>query len=547
MRIFRTVALKLLGCILASFFLAKAKGLASEYPYNDSRWVFDKLPKADFSRDRSKIIAQFPKGFEFGLATAPAHVEDSLEDSWLEFAKRGGVKAFNSVKDPTRRLDFFTNPEVEILLAKESGAKVFRLGVDWGRLVPNLPGSLDCGTTCSGAIQNYKALSQYKRIISLIKKHDMKVMLTLFHHSLPMWSIKEWHSASSTEKFGWKDKNMPAYFKAFTRSVVKEFGSSVDSFITFNEPSIFSLLNHVAGIWPPAKGKDAKAIINTFFYKGSFHKALDNMIEAHRLAYDEIKAVYPKTKVGIAHHVSYAVAKKGVLASIALHINETAVNYKFPDKIIDKLDFLGVNYYGQENVSATDYSLDPKFAYSESGRMINPNGLLIVLRALHDRYKKKNPGLRYYITENGVADDTDLIRQPYIIEHLLALKAAMDQGIPVDGYIFWTISDNWEWADGYCPKFGLVLVDRKNNLKRYKRPSFYLFQHIAKTGSITKNMRASAQNLVWAAQNLRLNSKELQSKWDGKRPFCRNTDGLTSHDKPNRVPMIMKEKWWFKN
>jgi beta-glucosidase/6-phospho-beta-glucosidase/beta-galactosidase len=518
------------------------------YPKNDPRWIYKNVEHLVDTNDRSRIIASFPKNFEFGLATAPAHVEDRLNDSWLEFAKRGGVKAYNNHSDPETRLRFFSDPEPEIILAKEAGSKVFRLGVDWGRLVPFLPGSNDCGNVCSASIQDFKALEQYRKIIKLIKKHDMKVMLTLFHHSLPMWSIKDWSPKSSTEKFGWTEKSLVDYFKEFSISVAKELGSDIDYYVTFNEASIFAFLNHVAGIWPPAKGKDPTALINTFVFKGKFHKALNNMIEAHRGVYDSLKEINPTTPIGIAHHVSYAVAKDGPLSSIALYINDSAVNYKFPDKIVDKLDFLGVNYYGQENVSATDYSLDPRYAYSESGRMINPNGLPIVLKALYDRYNKKlNPKLRYYITENGVADDTDLIRPSYIIEHLIALRHAMDQGIPVDGYIFWTISDNWEWADGYCPKFGLVHVDRKNNLKRTKRPSFFLFESIAKTKKISEDTRLRAQGLIWDLQSKRLANPLLAKNWDGQRPFCRNTDGLSSYDDPIRIPMIFKNDWWFKN
>jgi hypothetical protein len=129
-------------------------------------------------------------------------------------------------------------------------------------------------------------------------------------------------------------------------------------------------------------------------------------------------------------------------------------------------------------------------AFSESGRCIYPDGLYRVLTSFHDRYKKHN--VPFVITENGVSDSTDYIRRPYIIEHLLAIKAAMLEGVPVLGYCFWTTSDNWEWADGYGPKFGLVAVDRCNNLARIPRPSYYLFGEIAKTGLVTKKQRGQA-------------------------------------------------------
>ena len=374
----------------------------------------------------------------------------------------------------------------------------------------------------------------------------MKVMLTLFHHSLPLWSAKGWHNGSTTKRFGWTDPKLVDHFFAFSKNVARELGKDVDYFITFNEASIFALLNHVVGIWPPGDGLDPSALINSRVYRGNFHKALENMATAHRRVYDELKRQFPATPVGIAHHVSYAVAKDGQLSSIALKVNNAYVNYKFPDMIIDKLDFLGVNYYGQENVGVIDHSINPQFVYSESGRMINPNGLLFVLRDLYARYNEKMEiNLRYYITENGISDDTDLLRPSFIIEHLLATRKALSEGIPVDGYIFWTISDNWEWADGYCPKFGLVHVDRENNLKRTKRPSYYLFKTIVKNRNITQKMRYRAQNLIWELQAKRLQDESLTRNWDGGRPFCRHQDGLKSYDSPLRLPLIFKEDWWF--
>lgn len=540
----------LLGLLIPFLFSVVSLAQPSEsesntFEYNDSRWIHKYIPTFDYKSDASRILAKFPSNFDFGVATAPAHVEDNLDDAWLEFAKQGGVAAYRNVSQPERRLDFFTNPEVEIKLAAEAGVKVFRLGVDWGRLTPKLPGSLQCSPRCASGIQDVKALDRYIEIIKLIKKHDMKVMLTLFHHSLPLWSIPDWSKGESTKQFGWLDDTMVDYFNEFTKDVIKYFGPHVDSIITFNEASIFSFLNHVAGIWPPANGQNGFALLNTPIFKGEFHRSLNNMINAHRMAFDTIKKHNRNMPVGIAHHASYAVARDGVFSNLAVFINNQNVNYKFPDEVADKVDFLGINYYGQENISASDFSLDPKLAYSESGRMINPNGLYETLKTFNYRYNgKRNLNISFYITENGISDETDLLRQPYLVEHLLAVSKAMEEGVPVDGYIFWTISDNWEWADGYCPKFGLVHVDRDDELKRYKRPTYHLFQHITQTRTISKNVRENAQQQVWKAQEARVNT-DLKYYWDGKRPFCRGTDGVTSFDEPKRRSLIFKHKWWF--
>jgi len=146
--------------------------------------------------------------------------------------------------------------------------------------------------------------------------------------------------------------------------------------------------------------------------------------------------------------------------------------------------------------------------------------------------------VKFIITENGVSDATDYIRRPYIIEHLLAVRAAMDKGVCVQGYCFWTISDNWEWADGYGPKFGLVAVDRHKNLARHPRPSYNLFTELSKTGKVTKNQRQS----VWED----LMDQARQGK---TRPFCRQTNaqGLMfagGLDVPMDRPFVVRD-WRF--
>lgn len=156
-----------------------------------------------------------------------------------------------------------------------------------------------------------------------------------------------------------------------------------------------------------------------------------------------------------------------------------------------------------------------------------------LLQRFDDRYSNDDTAeFDYIITENGISDDTDVLRDAYIIEHLLALQYAKEQGIPVRGYIHWTISDNWEWADGYCPKFGLVSVNRSSpEMKRTVRDSYYLYQDIATKRIITKKQRADA----W---------KKVQDAVAAKRtrPFCRAKDGITT---TNTTRAFSSKDWRF--
>lgn len=122
----------------------------------------------------------------FGLATAPAHSEDNLNDSWLDFAQNGGVAGWKNVDFPEQRLRFWSEPESELDWAQSTGIKTLRIGLDWGRLVPNEPASSDCSAenTCSAEIQDKQALIRYKQIVRMIRGRGIEPIITLFHHSL---------------------------------------------------------------------------------------------------------------------------------------------------------------------------------------------------------------------------------------------------------------------------------------------------------------------------------------------------------------------------
>lgn len=413
--------------------------------------------------------------------------------------EKTNVAAWHNVHKPEQRLKFWSDPDTEIRLAQGTNVQVFRLGVDWTRIMPVEP--------INGIEQSVDraALDRYKYIIERVRDHGMQVMLTLFHHSLPPWA---------GAYGGWKIEKTVDYFLELVRIAVEKFSSLVDFWITFNEPHVFTVLTYCAGAWPGGN-PDLLETATSVLPHGVFNRVMNMMAEAHVKAYDIIhefcKKRHRRAKVGVSHHVSF-MRPYGLFDISAVVLSDQMTRFAFIDDICDKLDFIGINYYGQEVISAPGLKLVENDEYSESGRGVYPDGLYRVLVAFHDRYKKHH--LPYIITENGVSDATDYIRQPYMLEHLLAIRAAMDKGVPIQGYCFWTTSDNWEWADGYGPKFGLVAVDRENHLKRIPRPSYYLFSEVAKTGKVTKEQRDKAWD--------ELQTVATQGK---KRPFCRAVDG----------------------
>jgi beta-glucosidase len=191
------------------------------------------------------------------------------------------------------------------------------------------------------------------------------------------------------------------------------------------------------------------------------------------------------------------------------------------------MDFMGINYHGAEWVGSRGIEILPGEEYSEAGRAVHPGGLSLLLKEAGRRYH-----LPVIITENGIADETDWIRPAYIAEHLAAIHDAMDSGTPVRGYFVWTLADNLEWSDGYCPKFGLLEVDRKKGLKRIPRKSFAFYSKIAKSHSLMGSWREDA----W----------KLYSSHQGEmRPFCRSQDGVTALDVPS-LRKIPFNDWRFR-
>lgn len=446
-----------------------------------------------------------PSTFFFGLATAPGHVEDGLDDIWKVWGETGKTRAFQNTSIPQERLKFWTNPEVELDLAAKTGIQVYRLGVDWGRVMPK-PHVFD-----------QEVIKRYHQILSQVKKRKMKIMLTLMHHSVPKWA---------QEMNGWHNDEMKNHFKEFSQKMIEEFQPEVEYWITFNEANVFATLAYTAGLWPPGEKRTFTSMLALGPIRGETVKAMDRMSDSHNEIYKWAHEKFPKIKMGIAHNMAYYTGKS-FLDRISARYTSHVMNWRFPKQIKGHMDFFGFNYYGAEWIKGTAVDVDPVEEYSEAGRAIYAQGLYLLLKDIHDDY----PDLPIIITENGISDATDNLRPAYLIEHLEAMAAAMKEGVPVIGYIFWTLSDNMEWSDGYCPKFGLVAVDRANKLKRIPRASYTLFQRIVTTHQISPALRNYAWNKVVA--NI---GKE--------RPFCRADDGLNALDVPVKRKVVAKD-WRF--
>jgi len=458
-------------------------------------------------------LATFPSHFFWGLATAPAQSEDQLEDDWVQFARDGHVASWKNTPHPEDRLRFWTQPDVEIDLAVKANVQVLRMGVDWFRLFPG------------PELFNASAMGRYVEICQKVKAAGLQVMLTLFHHSLPPWAHR---------MGGWTTSRIQPLFQEFYGQVVMHLGQYVDYWVTFNEPHVYAGLTYCVGLWPPGKNASTISQLECIVPSiGDYDKALKEMADAHNSFVQHCRKMENcRGSIGVAHNVANYVAHRAVDVPFVKVMTPKAW-FGFIDDIKENLDFLGLNYYSREIIHGTNPILLDDWEYSESGRCVDPDGLYIVLKAFWDRYSAYiKRGI--IITENGISDATDILRPSYLMEHLLAIEYAMKQGINVSGYIQWTISDNWEWADGYCPKFGLVAVNRSSqDFDRLPRPSFNLYSTIAATSVVTERQR----NDAWAQV------KESQDS-AATRPFCRAADGVHGNDVPVPRPFA-KRDWRF--
>jgi beta-glucosidase/6-phospho-beta-glucosidase/beta-galactosidase len=320
------------------------------------------------------VIAAFPDGFQFGLATAPAHVEDSLDDSWLEWGQSGKIPWFQDAGHPERRLDFWSHPETEIDLAASTGVSVLRLGLDWGRLVPHRyvhrhlriyfrPGTRACNpmgtlsrdrtsamtSPCRDGIQDGVAMDRYVRMLEYARSKNLRIMLTLFHHSLPKW-------ANDKAYRGWTNPDLVPLFVAFCRDVAARVAPLVDMYITFNEPTVFANLVYGVGMWPGRTTRipNPLAYFDLKLKTGDVVKSYQHMVEAHKQVYDLIHYMDDvaadgtmPARVSIAHNIAFFLAytPKFITKPMAKW-TQSVMNFRFMDLLVDYLDFYGINYYG---------------------------------------------------------------------------------------------------------------------------------------------------------------------------------------------------------
>ena len=416
----------------------------------------------------------FPKGFFIGAATAAHQVEGNNihSDYWAQ-----ELLPHSSFTEPSGiACDHYNRYEEDIRLLAEAGLNAYRFSVEWARIEPE-EGEFDASE-----------IEHYRRVIACCRANGVEPIVTLMHFTSPVWLIR---------KGGWEAESTVEYFRRYAAYVTEKLGSELHYICTINEANMGLQLATISKrfqLMAQQAAKNAKSAEGTVQVGMNFGKMMENMkysaaenagvfgtpqpqifvssrtpegdalvFRAHQAAKTAIKTLYPNIQVGITLSVHDCQALPGG-ESFAEAAWEEEFRHYLP--YIRDDDFLGV-----QNYTRTLYGPQGQLPAPEGAELTQmdyefyPEALEHVIRKVHDDFKGN-----LIVTENGVAISDDNRRVEFIRRALCGVENCVDDGIPVKGYCYWSLMDNFEWQKGFSMTFGLIAVDR-TTLKRTPKKS----------------------------------------------------------------------------
>lgn len=405
-------------------------------------------------------VGAFPAGFLWGTATSAHQVEGgNVHNQWWEFEQVPGNIHHGDRSGAAA--DHWNRYEQDLDLARELGTNSYRFSVEWSRIEPE-----------EGVIDE-AALQHYSDVVDACLARGITPMVTLFHFSLPTWL---------THEGGFTWKKAPARFERFARLVAARLGDRVDLWCTINEPMVYVAGGYLAGVFPPGREGDMKDTLGVVV----------GMVRAHMRAYKAVhdadrvdadgdgkaamvgiakhqRVLEPHDRGDLRDHLMTNVARTFFNDLFLLAVTKGRVVIRLPGGhrfgfripfMKPALDYFGLNYYSRDIVEY-DPSQPGGFGrrvkegapVTELGWEIYPEGLHTVIM------EAATYGLPIYITENGLADADDDQRPAFVRDHLAQVARAIGDGADVRGYFHWSLMDNFEWHEGFEPRFGLFEVD----------------------------------------------------------------------------------------
>ncbi len=419
------------------------------------------------------------KDFLLGTATAATQIEGGdKNNSWYDWANIPGHIADGT--SPLRAADHFNRVKPDTDLMSKMGMQIYRLGVEWSRIEP------------SQGKFNKSAIEHYKKEIKLLLDKGIKPLVTLHHFTNPTWF----------ENMGaFTHSDSPTIFLNFIRYTVENLSDLVSDWVTINEPNVYAVSGYIFGTWPPGKKADFASLSKVYTNLSACHIATYK--EIHRIrkekGFDEkstfvsfanhMRVFKPQSKWNPLHIVSSAFMRYGFQDAItkAMMTGKPAwpVN-KLPESVdgvnIGKgrfYDFIGLNYYTRDAIVTGKQSVFVNAPINDLGWEIYPQGIVEISEELYEKYDAP-----IWVTENGTCDNSDSFRSKYIYEHL---KVISESKLPFERYYHWSFMDNFEWAEGEEPRFGLVHIDYETQ-KRTVNKSGAFYSEIIKEQGVTEKM-----------------------------------------------------------
>ncbi len=411
-----------------------------------------------------KHVLRFPQNFLWGAATSSFQVEGGIENiDWAKYARDGKLPAIGAA------CDHYNRYEQDFDLVKSLGHTCHRLSIEWARIEPE-EGKFD-----------EKEIEHYRHVLQALQVRGVKPFITLWHFSLPLWF---------SESGGFeKRKDAPEIFARYSAFIVERLGDLCTHFATINEPLPYVSNGWRRGTWPPFKKWPLIDIIGTASYTNShrakedisiknvlaYFKVLHVLSKSHNAAYDAMKKVRPDVDVGIIAHIIYFHSNGNPFNKLSAKIMNWHFNHHFLGHVATKCDSIGLNYYFHKKFGDT-----ATYEKTDMGWDAYPEGIYGALKTL-GRYNKP-----IYISEAGIADAEDKMRAKYIQGLVAGTHRAIQEGIDVLGFMYWSLLDNYELAHGYTKRFGLIEVDFVTQ-QRTIRPSAYVYKRICETNTLELN------------------------------------------------------------
>jgi beta-glucosidase len=450
---------------------------------------------------------QFPADFLWGVASAAYQIEGAVDADgrgqsvWDVFPR----ERIHDGSDARTANDSYHRYGEDVALIADAGLKAYRFSIAWPRIVPD--GSSATRMMPAGWTGvNQAGLDYYSRLTDALLARGITPYATLFHWDLPQ---------ALQERGGWTSRDTADRFADYAAVVTETLGDRLKHIVVLNEAAVHAVVGHVLGEHAPGL-RDAAQLGAVIHHQ---NLAQGKAIQAMRAGRSDLTigttmALMPSRPERAAlPWLNELAAKgfdevwngafldplfKGTYPGAARDMTKSAVREGDMEITRQPVDFLGVNYYSPAymrfNANAPSFiepAPPPEGTERDAfDREIDPSGLYEVLVRVQRDYG--NP--RVIITENGCSDTfsdgpaeiEDDFRIDYLRRHLEAVKAAMEGGADIGGYFHWTLTDNWEWAEGYRSKFGLVAQDRATGV-RTPKASYAWFSALARSGALDQS------------------------------------------------------------